>query len=36
VRLLSGKAVGWLRHLLMVRGVHKWNALVRDATAKLG
>ena len=33
---LSGKWIGRIRRFLMVRGNHKWNALVRDLTAKLG
>jgi hypothetical protein len=34
--MLSHKHIGQLRRFLMVRGNHKWNALVRDFTAKLG
>lgn len=27
--------IGDVRGLLLVRGTHKWNAIVRDLTAKL-
>lgn len=27
--------IGMIRHLLFIRGSHKWNAWVRDITAKL-
>ena len=33
---LNGKWIGKIRRFLMVRGNHKWNAIVRDITAKLG
>ena len=33
---LNGKWIGKIRRFLMVRGEHKWNAIVRDITAKLG
>ena len=36
MRILSGKQLGRLRRFLLVRGEHKWNAIVRDVTAKLG
>jgi len=36
MKILNGKQIGQSRRLLMVRGEHKWNALVRDWTAKLG
>jgi len=36
MKLLSSKQIGKLRRFLMVRGNHKWNAIVRDITAKLG
>ncbi len=34
--MLSGKWIGRLRRLLFIPGSHRWNALVRDITAKLG
>jgi len=36
MRILNGKWLGRLRRLLMIHGEHKWNAVVRDLTAKLG
>lgn len=36
MKLLSDKQIGKLRRFLMVCGNHKWNALARDFTAKLG
>ncbi len=36
MKLLSGKQIGRIRRFLMIRGERKWNAVVRDTTAKLG
>jgi len=36
MKVLSSKWIGRIRRFLMVRGEHKWNAIVRDLTAKLG
>lgn len=34
--MLNHKTIGKIRKFLMIQGTHKWNALVRDLTAKLG
>lgn len=36
INFLSGKTLGQLRRLLMIRGTYKWNAWVRDLTAYFG
>jgi hypothetical protein len=36
MQLLSGRQVGVLRRLLMVKGQHRWNGWVRGLTARLG
>jgi hypothetical protein len=35
-RKLSHANVGRIRRLIMIRGTHRWNAWVRDVTARLG
>jgi hypothetical protein len=35
-RFWTHSRVGRLRRLLMVRGSHRWNAWIRDLTARLG
>lgn len=36
MKLLSGKWIGRIRRFLMIKGEHKWNAIVREVTAELG
>ena len=36
MKLLSNKSIGRLRRFLFVPWDSRWNALVRDLTAKLG
>jgi hypothetical protein len=35
MEIIPTKYIGKIRRLLMIKGTHKWNAWVRDVTARL-